>query len=327
MSANNGPHGNYSPTTDKCAGCHRTHTATQGNLLKGNTIADLCFSCHGSGGPGANTNVVDGRLEPSGMPLNGGGFVNFQGSPTTSRHTYDGSQHPAWGSDTPWSSYSGCLGCHGPWYQQWPGAPTFYPGPGNQPGQMAGAGNVQMLVTCVSCHDAHGARSYRLLTNRVMADVIEYQDPTLPGYVQVVSNEVGGLNPDQTGYVPNYTERRYRDGMTSWCASCHYLYQQRQSDPAVPFDAADGLGAQIRYRHSITVTLSSQGLTTSLPLQQPSGYSVTQQPTDKVACITCHYAHGSNVRMIGYAANVAPTNDSALLRMDNRGVCEDCHKK
>jgi hypothetical protein len=59
-------------------------------------------------------------------------------------------------------------------------------------------------------------------------------------------------------------------------------------------------------------------LTTSLPLQQPAG---------KFGCITCHFAHGTNAQITGYASNVAPANDSALLRLDNRGVCQDCHKK
>ncbi len=324
--ANNGPHGNYSALTDKCAGCHRTHTAGAAKLLITDVPA-LCFTCHGGGASGANTNVVDGRYAPTGSPLNAGGFTTFQGVGTTSSHSIDRSQQAAWGSDTPWPSSTGCLGCHSDVSgMRWPGAAEFFPGVGNQPGQIAGAGNVRMALTCTSCHDAHGARSYRLLNNRVMPEAVEYQDPTLPGYVQVVSNETGGLNPDQPGYVADYTTPRYRDGINSWCASCHYLYLQTQSSWA--FDAFDGKGAQIRYRHSILTTApSSAGLTTNLPLQQPAGYSATQQATDKLGCITCHYAHGTNATVGGYAASVAPSNDSALLRMNNRGVCEDCHKK
>ncbi|MBI5878782.1 MAG: cytochrome c3 family protein [Chloroflexi bacterium] len=327
--ANGGPHGNYTATTDKCAGCHRAHTGSQSPLLIGTSRSDLCLTCHGTSSGGSNTNVLDGRYTPTGAALNGGGFNTYQGSATTSRHNYDGSLGAAWGADTPWSSSTGCLGCHSPSSGlYWGGIPEWYPGPGTQPGQMAGAGNVQMALGCTSCHDPHGARSYRLLQNRLHPATIEFEDPTLAGYVQVVSNETGGLNPDQIGYVADYTTARYRDGITSWCSGCHMLYQQTQTPVGQAFDAADGNGAQIRYRHKTTTGVpTTSGLTTSLPLQQPAGYSATQQASDKLACITCHYAHGTSATMAGYAGGVAPTSDSALLRRNNRGVCEDCHKK
>jgi predicted CXXCH cytochrome family protein len=69
-----------------------------------------------------------------------------------------------------------------------------------------------------------------------------------------------------------------------------------------------------------------------------------------VSCLTCHRAHGTAATMSGWAATslgsdglpqtgvstttpladsngVDPTHDSALLRYDNRGVCERCHDK
>lgn len=47
----------------------------------------------------------------------------------------------------------------------------------------------------------------------------------------------------------------------------------------------------------------------------------------QVTCLTCHYAHGSAAQATGWASNVAPTNDSANLFLDNRGVCQACHQK
>ena len=58
--ANGGPHGDYTTTTDACAGCHRAHTAAGANLLIAETEYDLCMTCHGTGATGANTNVNDG---------------------------------------------------------------------------------------------------------------------------------------------------------------------------------------------------------------------------------------------------------------------------
>ncbi|MBS3956147.1 MAG: hypothetical protein KGZ40_01235 [Clostridiales bacterium] len=72
---------------------------------------------------------------------------------------------------------------------------------------------------------------------------------------------------------------------------------------------------------------------------------------DFMGCLTCHRAHGSTARMTGYAsaelkwevggslipvpyeassaatAGVDPTFTSALLRTDDRGVCQRCHNK
>ncbi len=91
----------------------------------------------------------------------------------------------------------------------------------------------------------------------------------------------------------------------------------------MPFNAEDGLGLQTRYRHNMNVTLGA--LTTTLRLEDQSGKGASAD--DQLFCLSCHFAHGSNVTTSGRAANIAPTNDSALLRLDNCGVCEDCHKK
>jgi len=81
-----------------------------------------------------------------------------------------------------------------------------------------------------------------------------------------------------------------------------------------------------RYRHKMNtpITGGTYNLTTALPLQDPTGDGPSAD--DQLFCLTCHRAHGTNTSMTGLAT-VAPTNDSALLRIDNRGVCEECHKK
>src|SRR5512139_1690365 len=80
-SADNGPHGGFTATTDACAGCHRAHSAQYGsNALLITDPESLCMSCH-SGGLGASTNVrlgiYTGTTEGlTGNPLFGGGFTN-----------------------------------------------------------------------------------------------------------------------------------------------------------------------------------------------------------------------------------------------------------
>ena len=87
-SADNGPHGGFTPTADGCAGCHRAHTASGPNLLTSTSTLALCYTCHNTTGTGADTNVEDGvYLERDGVTesptegapgrgLKGGGFAN-----------------------------------------------------------------------------------------------------------------------------------------------------------------------------------------------------------------------------------------------------------
>lgn len=127
------------------------------------------------------------------------------------------------------------------------------------------------------------------------------------------------------------------------------------------YDSNDGFGSShfdpttgllvptVRHRHPINVPLSNYLGARSLiitdqvlPLAHDSNADVgTQSATDWLDCLTCHVAHGSSVVMTGYAnvadstdpqpntgtGGVPPTGDNALLRMDSRGVCENCHNK
>lgn len=131
--------------------------------------------------------------------------------------------------------------------------------------------------------------------------------------------------------------------------------------------AGSSVGMQQRHRHPVNNTLVSSALnitpvtSTVLPLEGnqervPIGASVdadvrngntTNQ--DIMGCLTCHRAHGTAARMSGFADaflnyngglwrpvmdestdasdGVNPNWTSALLRDDNRAVCERCHNK
>jgi predicted CXXCH cytochrome family protein len=149
-SADNGPHGGFTATTDACASCHRIHTAQSGanNLLRVPTT-ELCLSCH-SGTFGASTNVHDGVYTTSFgnmtegtnlAPLMGGGFTNalmstntsgVASTSVTSSHTVD-SVGTVWGSGSPTGTGS--------------------PAGGNY-------GQTGFTLECTSCHDPHGNAGY-----------------------------------------------------------------------------------------------------------------------------------------------------------------------
>lgn len=99
--ADNGPHGGFTNTTEKCAGCHRAHSAQSddGFLLVSTNVYNLCMSCH-KNGAGAYTDAANGvyfngnigtlaaplgTQGEKGAPLYGGGFetVGFA-------HTWNG---------------------------------------------------------------------------------------------------------------------------------------------------------------------------------------------------------------------------------------------
>lgn len=166
VSADNGPHGSFTATTDACASCHRAHSAQYGSnsLLIANPEA-LCMSCHD--GTGAGTNVHDGvyggvvdmtTTPPTftanasyttegtpGRPLFGGGFVNtlmataWSGA-TTANPAFNAvsrpitSEHNLDVSGTVWGS----------------GAAT--------------SANGSMVLECTSCHDPHGSAGRNVAT-------------------------------------------------------------------------------------------------------------------------------------------------------------------
>lgn len=156
-------------------------------------------------------------------------------------------------------------------------------------------------------------------------------------------------------------------GMTGWCTGCHGTYMTKEStynagdlrltdDPTInPF--------MTRHRHPMNVPLSNFNgtralivtTTPSLPLAhdrvtEVGGSTLFNSSEDWVECLTCHRAHGTSVTMTGWAdsqSNFKPVpntaegvppeeahdgkgngNDgTALLRENNRTVCEACHNK
>ncbi|NPA31031.1 MAG: cytochrome c3 family protein, partial [Chloroflexi bacterium] len=154
--ADNGPHGNYTPTTDACAGCHRAHTAVGSDLVVAASSTALCLTCHGTSGTGADTDVINGvylqrddldESPPEGVVnrgLKAGGFgyarmdTTWTGDASpravTSSHLMDGSTGIVWGSG------------------------AINSGPGEA-----------IALACTSCHDPHGgaggggSATYRIL--------------------------------------------------------------------------------------------------------------------------------------------------------------------
>ncbi len=123
------------------------------------------------------------------------------------------------------------------------------------------------------------------------------------------------------------------------------------------YNAGDGGGLALRHKHPINTPMSNYNgpdkeslIVTEqvLPLAKdfdPTGVVTPGGQDDWVECLTCHRAHGTSAIMTGFATlegsqsiidtgtdglphNVFPASEvSALLRLNNRGVCETCHNK
>ena len=280
-SANGGPHGGYTATTDACASCHRAHTATGPKLLVQSSTYNLCISCHGSAGTGADTNVEDGFFlstrsssttgtanTTDNAPLLGGGFVNYKGAAVTSKHDPDGTLSAAWGNGVARGSTA----------------------------------NLASALTCASCHDPHGSNNYRIIKATVNGNAVS------------VAQVDEGANKD-------YDTEQWGTGQSNVCAACHSDYHKTTAGQGSILDGATythRIGMSFSYGGNANPeTVGFGGLT--LPLAETG-------TNNTVECQTCHLPHGTSATMTT-AAQGPNTGDSALLRLDNRGVCEVCHQK
>ncbi len=334
--ADNGPHGGYTPATDRCAACHRAHSGRGAGLLTSTaTLTDVsafCYSCH-SAGTGAYTDARNGlflvgatveasyentSLPASNRPLRGGGFdavtmnPDLAGSrslPVTSNHMVAGGSNTVWGygsiSSTPNVGAGGvsltCTNCHNPHGNAGSGGtPTYRILKGN------GNGNLPLFrysggapIAGVDVPDESGAKSYHVT------------DST-DNYFGQHGASVNGVNV----YA----------ALSRWCAQCHTRYDTSPSTMSGHTDSGDALFA---FRH--TSNDSSQSGCGSChgsvhPLQIPP----------YPGCISCHVAHGTGARAGAKSGVVTwpgggtdPSGNarSALLRLDNRGICQQCHNK
>jgi len=290
--ADNGPHGGYTATNtpDGCAACHRAHTAQGEMLLVANNTYDLCTTCHGTAAAGAQTNVVDGVYagdagDAGGEGTIGGGLL-AGGFDNTVMNTDFSLTAPG---SRPTTSAHMVTGEAGTVWGYGPISATPYEGP------------TGFALTCANCHNPHGnsgpagEATYRLLRSTVHAP----DDVTLSSFVADEATKDYTIAPENENIPNNYFYQTYTNGvtMTSFCAACHTRYEAPSGSYSV--DSGDGL---FTYRH-------------------PAGLDAH----GSLSCLSCHVSHGTSATGSAMATGAALSDNTALLRLDDRGTCANCH--
>lgn len=320
----------------------------------------FCYACHDSTGQGADTNVQDGIYEGTlygsqNTTLNGGGFDYIgdnRGNTMTSRHYIDAG----------WIAFGG--GLEG---QRSTGATGNDPIGGPQIEMSCtschdphGSSNYRSLNDKVFGNTVGG------YVGGINATYSPTPDPYVLSTEYNYPVGGFSLHTGYPTYKPNFTTPRYakgpsndpNKGMSGWCAGCHATYNAGSDGTPVrtkssTYNAGDGFGYQVRHRHPINREMSTflgdrSLIVTDLPI--PLAHDIGERlveatpgntSSDWIECLTCHYAHGSTAVMTGYSSvdnvwtlepdtgggSVPPDIGSALLRLNNRGVCEVCHNK
>lgn len=292
-SADGGPHiaTGANATPDKCAACHRIHTGQNEYLLKeAATVTEFCYSCHGTGGPGSDLAVQSGTFYGS-EPAGPAPYGDEPASTTLGLR--------AGGFDT------ARINTADPGFEQisvlaTPQAVTsWHTIDGATAGTMWGNGAINsgagpsFAMECTSCHDPHGNSQYRILRP-----------------IPLGSNAAAGVTVTDQADPKVYTTTNYfsvgpvsGNQISSWCSQCHTRYLSSSAETS----SGDSI---FTYRHRSNGSLGT-------------------------TCIKCHAAHGTNasatepysssVGFPGGSAGTTATQESKLLKMDNRGICLKCH--
>ena len=345
--------GDYAELYQFCLTCHGASAQGANTNVEEGVLETRFNSGVSNGTPGGA--LLSGPFGvPFPTPDSNGDFytVDFAGKRVTSKHDYFGGSWGAYGgglySLTATATYSGslipsvgvgaalikmdCGTCH----------------------DVHGTSNYRLLKNTVYGVAVGGYDSGNLPTPYVISNEPGFPTAGTGGFA---------LHTAYPGYTPDYTTPHYAKGpggdadkgMSGWCAGCHTYYMGKRTGAnasiATTYSADSFFGNVVRHRHPVNVPLanfrgpSDASVTASdeatrLPLAHDPG-ETTVSPTDWVECLSCHYAHGTTAVMTGFAnvadptaqvinsgdGGVAPTDDSALLRQNNRFACEACHNK
>ncbi len=209
VSADNGPHGGFTASTDACANCHRAHSAQMGGnaLIVQSSVEALCLSCHD--GNGAGTDVENGIYHTAtgqtpaegidGGSLFAGGFTNALMATTWSGKVT---------ADATFNATSRATSSH---HQLGPNGIVYGSGAiSNLPVTASAtsgyfATETSLTLECTSCHDPHGNAGYQMAANAAAGtwSVVNSGTVAAPVYTKVPTYRLLRFQPQgSSGFTP-----------------------------------------------------------------------------------------------------------------------------
>jgi predicted CXXCH cytochrome family protein len=358
--ADNGPHQSKAATVagtvtldqmgaDRCASCHRAHSAKSAYLLAASSQESLCFTCHGDGGTGATTNVQSGIAYGGGSTvdatgkwisanrdtvvagaLRGGGFDKAMiDSGTGSKELYV-SVNATTGVSSLRSRNQviGVLSAPARTTSSHLGGPNTIWGNGaySATGDAGPVTDATTKLECGSCHDPHGNNQYRILkpipvgsgatTGITIKDTVNKLYTTTNYWI---AGDPAATDTLTTTYL----------GATSDISPVPVA--KTQTVAVSSFQANVSAWCTQCHTRYLAASGSYAGNTgDSIFTYRHRSDSVSKGESSNPNCTQCHVAHGSNAVMsdaskVTYPGGTAATTDSRLLRVNDRGVCVMCH--
>lgn len=306
--------------------------------------------------------ATDGTNSTYGQPLNAGGFARVGGVATTSMHNLESGSltDPMWGAGNtaPAGTNLTCTNCHDPH-----GSSNYRLLKDVVNGHRVGGYDTdgEPMPFVFSSEQGypsggwlkHEPGAAQMATYRPNYTSAEYK------WMQADTYSTGEFRSMSTWCSACHERYNDKRDTTAWAfgddmEGAFYDYGAGEEAPN-----GERLGARARHRHPVDISAFGSGLVMPtvvsdvLPLEKRPGATEprgTWTRQDYIGCLTCHRAHGSSAQMSGWAnsqlvnnpsavttwtveqrtsadAGVNPNFTSALLRADNRGVCERCHNK